>query len=95
MLLEDATSKEQVAAALAADDEELAEDIEFQLDQAQREWEAKPDYCEEDSIEIENFLESDDFVNEVIEQSPVYGPINEAAAGPARGRRCRTARAPA
>lgn len=77
MLLEDATSKEQVAAALAAGDTELAEDINELLDDARRRWEAKPDYCEEETIEVESWFEASDFIDEIIKQSKVPWDLSQ------------------
>lgn len=69
MLLEEATSKEQVEQALAAGDEELAEDIETLLDTARRDWERRGS-CEEQEIEFEFYVTSPEFSDEIIEQSP-------------------------
>ena len=70
MLLADAESKEQVEQALAAGDDELQEDIDYELERAKKEWERKPDYCEYEEIEYESHIESAVFTAEVIEQSP-------------------------
>jgi hypothetical protein len=70
MLLEEATSKEQVEQALVAGDQELADDIDYELERAKKQWESNPDYCEYEEIDYENYIESDAFADEVIEQSP-------------------------
>jgi hypothetical protein len=89
MLLEDATSKEQVQRALDAGDQELREDIEEKLDDAMRWWDAygineevQPD---EEEIDFKEFAVSDAFIDEVIAQSPrgydlVNVPREEVAA---------------
>ena len=71
MLLRDATSEEQVAAALAAGDEELLDDIEDELKEAKRRWERDPvDYDADNGIDVEDQVTTDAFVDAVIHQSP-------------------------
>jgi len=71
MLLKDATSKEQVAAALADGDEELLDDIEDGLKEAKRRWERDPvDHDAEDQTNLFDAVRTDEFAEEVIRQSP-------------------------
>jgi hypothetical protein len=70
MLLKDATSKEQVAAALAEGDEELLDDIEDGLKEAKRRWERDPVVDSDDDIDVEGQITTDKFVDAVIHQSP-------------------------
>lgn len=71
MLLKDATSKEQVEAALEAGDEELREDIEGELKEAKQRWERDPvDYDADDGIDVEHEIATAAFVDAVIRQSP-------------------------
>lgn len=74
MLLEDATSKEEVARALEDDDQELREDINEKLDVSMRWWDAYGihKYVDQDEEEV-NFLDiatHENFIDEVISQSP-------------------------
>lgn len=74
MLLEDATSAEQVAAALEAGDDELREDIDDKLDDARREWERDNngyDSYDVEAPDMRDIVERDDFVDHVIHKSPV------------------------
>lgn len=71
MLLEDATSKEEVDRALREGDEELAEDIEDKLDDARRMFEKHMyDHGEPEEIDIADIMGSDEFVEEVKAESP-------------------------
>lgn len=80
MLLEDATSKEQVEKALREGDAELAADIEWLLDGARSAWEHKGhDYVEDNAewIEVPEIVKSDDFVQRVIRDSPGEYDLSE------------------
>jgi len=74
MLLEDATSKEEVAAALEAGDEELSTDIAHKLDDAMRWWDhgglQSHVFEDEEPIDFSDVALRDDFIDEVIKQSP-------------------------
>lgn len=71
MLLKDATSKEQVAAALADGDDELREDIEEVLDDVKRRWDRGPDFNEDyEPIDMKEIATREDFIDKVIQQSP-------------------------
>lgn len=71
MLLDDATSKEQVAAALEAGDDELREDIEEILNEVKRRWDRSPGYDDfYEPIDMKDVVESDAFVDLVIHKSP-------------------------
>lgn len=72
MLLHDAKSAEEVADALEAGDEELREDIEDILGQAKRRWENSGyGYDDEvDPIDMEDIVVQDDFIDQVILDSP-------------------------
>lgn len=73
MLLTEATSAEQVEAALDAGDDELREDIEMQLDHARREWERRDrgyDH-DHDPLSMSDVVENSDFVDRVILSSPL------------------------
>jgi len=71
MLLDDATSKEQVAAALEAGDDELREDIEEVLDDVKRRWDRGPNYDEDyEPIDMKEIATREDFIDKVIQRSP-------------------------
>ena len=73
MLLEDAESKEQVAAALEADDEELANDIEEKLDTARSWWSHHGMHHvgeDEEALTLSDFDGNPEFVAAVIKGSP-------------------------
>ena len=71
MLLEDATSREQVEAALAAGDDELREDIEEVLDDVKRRWDRSPSYDEDyEPIDMKDIMAYEPFVDAVIHRSP-------------------------
>lgn len=71
MLLEDATSKEQVEAALAAGDEELREDINEQLSVAKRRWEQDGYACETEEWSFSEWATDNEvFAEEIVKQSP-------------------------
>jgi hypothetical protein len=104
MLLEDATSKEQVQAALDDDDEELREDIEGKLDDARRWWARQAYHYMEPSdeeVRFQHIIEDPKFVDEVIKESPseydlanipreeVEKDLRWAATHPRTGRRTR------
>jgi hypothetical protein len=104
MLLENATSKEQVQAALDNDDEELREDIEEKLDEARRWWTRRGyEYIGNDDQgpDFRDIIENSKFVDEVIKDSPseydlanipreeVEKDLRWAATHPASGRRQR------
>ena len=65
MLLDDATSKEQVAAALEAGDDELREDIEEVLDDVKRRWDRGPNYDEDyEPIDMKEIATREDFIDD-------------------------------
>lgn len=70
MLLEDATSAEQVEAALNAGDEELAEDIGERLWDAARDFERNIGSYVEEELDVGDWLQSDAFVAAVKRDSP-------------------------
>jgi len=73
MLLDQATSKEQVAAALEAGDEELRENIQEILDNLRRRWDNGPNYdaaSDYESFDMKDIVESDNFIDTVILKSP-------------------------
>ncbi len=70
MLLEDATSKEQVAAALEAGDDELREDIEEILDEVKRRWDRSPFNYDYEPIDMKDIMANEPFVDAVIHRSP-------------------------
>ncbi len=79
MLLEHAKSSEEVADALAAGDQELANDIEEQLKALRLKWERRRDGCEYRDTDLREFLFSppSDFVDAVIEQSPPHADLSQ------------------
>ena len=70
MLLEDATSREQVEAALEAGDDELREDIEEQLDQARRAWESRGHVYDSALVNMRDVVQDTEFIDLVILKSP-------------------------
>jgi hypothetical protein len=74
MLLEDATSKEEVARALEDDDQELREDINEKLDTSMRWWDAygihKHVDQDEEEVDFRDIATHEKFVDEIISQSP-------------------------
>lgn len=71
MTLDEATSKEEVEAALEAGDEELRDDIEWQLDQARRYFDRHGfDNAEYDREPLGDIVDQDAFIDAVIEASP-------------------------
>lgn len=100
MLLEDATSEEQVAAALEAGDDELRRDIEKKLEEAKDEWEQSGRGYDDDPepIDMRSVVTQDDFIDRVILTSPAAYELSDiprekveealryAASHPSRGR---------
>jgi len=80
MLLADATSTEQVEAALEAGDDELCEDIEAGLSDARREFGRNLyHYAEYDDewIDFSEIVQSDEFVDRVVHDSPAEYPLDD------------------
>jgi hypothetical protein len=78
MLLEDAESKEQVERALAEGDDELSDDIDDQLKHAQDAWERKSgSYCEYDEIDYPDYIKTDHFAAEVVDESPAEYDLSQ------------------
>jgi|GEM_PF-5181235 len=70
MLLSDATSRDQVEAALAAGDEELREDIESKIEEFAPRLDLDQLHCETEEYSIEDIVRYDsNFFDEVMEQS--------------------------
>lgn len=73
MLLEDATSAEQVADALRAGDEELLVDIENALEDAKYQWNRNYSAGDNEPIGFAEVVEDDGFVEKVIKSSASVG----------------------